>query len=469
MNKNTLLDMAVIGAGPGGYHAAIRGSQLGLKVAVIEQDDGTGIGGLGGVCLNWGCIPSKSLLKNAELVNHMKHAEEWGIYFDNFSADMGKAVERSRKVSGQLTKGIGFLLKKNGIELIRGRGTLVTSTQVEVEGYGRVTAQNIVIAVGARAKSLPAFDLDGKTIISSREALELKEKPESIAIVGASAIGCEFAYYFNAYGSNVLLLEALDRIVPKEDAEISKELARRFKSYGISVESSATVKRVEYEEGKPVLVYEKDGSQKRFPCDKVLMGVGVQPNTDSLGLENLGIAAESGFIAVDGLMRTNVTGVYAIGDVTGKLPLAHVAFEQGIIAAEKIAGRNPSPIEDYSSMPRCTYCQPEIASIGLTESEAREKEMSVKVAKAPYQSAGKSVAIGEPNGFVKIVVDEDTGEIVGAHIIGAGATEMIAEIGMLRYLEGTHEELRRVTHAHPTLSEAVKEAGAAIGNSAIHF
>jgi dihydrolipoamide dehydrogenase len=455
----TSFDLVVIGAGPGGYHAAIRGAQLGLTVAVVEKDDGTGIGGIGGVCLNWGCIPSKSLLKNAELVSHLKDADEWGLSFDNFKADMGKAVDRSRKVSGRLTKGIGFLFRKNKIEVFKGKATLKSSTQVD-----------IVIATGARARSLPGLEIDGETIITSRHALELRDQPGAIAIVGASAIGCEFAYYFNAYGTEVMMFEVMDHLVPKEDEEVSKELERQFTKQGIGFSLGAKVGGVEKSGEQLILKYEEDGEAKEFTCDKVLLGVGVQPNTDEIGLEAVGVKTnEPGYIEVDGFMRTNVGGVYAVGDVNGKLALAHVAFNQGIVAAEMAVGHETQPIEDYASMPRCTYCNPQIASIGLTEAQAKEQGINVKIGKVPFTVAGKSVAIGDSDGFAKIITDEETGEVVGAHVIGPEATELIAEIGMLKFLEGTNLELHKLTHAHPTLSEVIKEAGASVTGEAIHF
>ncbi len=472
-NSDTAFDLVVIGAGPGGYHAAIRAAQLGLNVAIIEKDDGTGIGGLGGVCLNWGCIPSKSLLKNAELVNELKHASDWGIEFDNVRFDMAKAVDRSRRVSNTLTRGIGYLMRKNNITVIEGTGRLMSSTRIQVDGDQWVTAQNIIIATGARARSLPGLEIDGESIITSREALELRDQPEAVAIVGASAIGCEFAYYFNAYGVEVMLFELLPRIVPKEDEEVSAELERQFKRQGIKISAGSMVKGVtKNDDGTVTLTYTEgeDGEEQTFTCDKVLLGVGVQPNSDDIGLANVGIETYGpGFIEVDGNMRTNVTGVYSVGDVTGKLPLAHVAFDQGIVAAETIAGHDPEPIEDYLAMPRCTYCHPQIASIGITEAEAKDQGIDYSVGKVPFQVAGKSVAVGDPSGFAKIIVDNETGEVVGAHIIGSEATELIQEVGMLRYLEGTSEELHRVTHSHPTMSEVVKEAAAAVTNEAIHF
>ncbi len=472
-NSDTAFDVVVIGAGPGGYHAAIRAAQLDLSVAIVEKDDGTGIGGIGGVCLNWGCIPSKSLLKNAELVNEMKHAADWGIEFDNVRFDMSKAVDRSRRVSNTLTRGIGYLMRKNNITVIEGTGRLMSSSRVQIDGDQWVTAQNIIIATGARARSLPGLEIDGQSIITSREALELRDQPEAIAIVGASAIGCEFAYYFNAYGTEVMLFELLPRIVPKEDEEVSAELERQFKRQGIKINAGSMVKGVQKNaDGTVTLSYTvgEDGETQTFTCDKVLLGVGVQPNSDDIGLANVGVQTYGpGFIEVDGNMRTNVGGVYAVGDVTGKLPLAHVAFDQGIVAAETVAGHDPEPIEDYLAMPRCTYCHPQIASIGITEAEAKDQGLDYSVGKVPFQVAGKSVAVGDPSGFAKIIVDNETGEVVGAHIIGSEATELIAEVGMLRYLEGTSEELHRVTHSHPTMSEVVKEAAAAVTNEAIHF
>lgn len=466
----TSFDLVVIGAGPGGYHAAIRGAQLGLSVAVVEKDDGTGIGGLGGVCLNWGCIPSKSLLKNAELVNQLKEADDWGLSFNDFKADMGKAVDRSRKVSARLTQGIGYLFRKNKITLVQGKATLKSSTQVEVEGGDTLTAKNIVVATGARARSLPGLEIDGENIITSRNALELRDQPKAIAIVGASAIGCEFAYYFNAYGTKVMMFEVMEHLVPKEDIDVSKELEKQFGKQGIEFALGAKVSGVEKKGKGLVLKYEEGGETKEFECDKVMLGVGVQPNSDDIGLENVGVkTAGPGFIEVDGNMRTNVTGVYAVGDVNGKLALAHVAFDQGVVAAETIAGHETQPIDNYMDMPRCTYCQPQIASIGITEAQAKEQGINIKVGKVPFAVAGKSIAIGDSEGFAKVITDADTGEVVGAHIIGPEATELIAEIGMLKFLEGTNLELHRMTHAHPTLAEAVKEAGAAVTNEAIHF
>ena len=467
---NKIYDLVVIGAGPGGYHAAIRAAQLGLSVACIEKDDGSGNGGIGGVCLNWGCIPSKSLLKNAEIVNNIKNANEWGIEISSWNADISKAVERSRKVSKTLTQGISYLFKKNKIDLIAGEGKLSSSTEVVVDNKETITAKNIVIATGASPQSLPGFEIDGVSVLSARHALELKEKPEKIAIIGASAIGCEFAYYFNSYGSEVMLFELMNHLVPKEDEDISTELEKQFNSQGINFSTNTTITKLEKNNGKINLKYKNESEEKEYTCDKILLGVGVKPNSDNLGLREVGVILDnSNFITIDKNMKTNIPGVYAVGDVTGKLPLAHVAFDQGIVAAETIANHETNPIEDYSNMPRCTYCQPQIASIGITEKEAKEKNINYKIGKVPFQVAGKSVAIGEPLGFAKIIIDDDNGEIIGAHIIGPEATELIAEIGMVKFLEGTNFELHKMTHAHPTLSEAIKEAGAAVTGEAIHF
>ncbi len=465
---DTSFDLVVIGAGPGGYHAAIRAAQLGLRTAVVEKDDGTGIGGLGGVCLNWGCIPSKSLLKNAELVSQLKNAGDWGLSFDNFRADMGKAVDRSRRVSATLTRGIAFLLRKNNVAVFRGKGTLRSSTLVEIEGGPTLTANNILIATGARPRGLPNLEIDGKTVITSREALELRDKPAAVGIVGASAIGVEFAYYFNAYGVEVMLFEVLPHLVPKEDVDISVELERAFKKQGIKFATGVMVTGVDTSGLRPVINYESGREDLTFECDKVLLGVGVQPNSDGMGLEEQGVATDNGFIQVDGRMRTNVTGVYAVGDVTGKLPLAHVAFTQGVIAAETIAGHSPMEIGDYADMPRCTYCVPQIASIGLTEDEAEAQGIEMKIGRFPFRGAGKAIAIGDYEGFVKVIADAETGEVVGTHMIGPDVTELVGEVGMLRLLEGTNLELGALTHAHPTLSEALKEAGLAVDGEAVH-
>ncbi len=461
-------DLVVIGAGPGGYHAAIRGAQLGLKTAVVEKDDGTGIGGIGGVCLNWGCIPSKSLLKNAELVNTLSEADAWGISLDGFSADISKAVDRSRKVSDTLTKGVGFLLRKNEIELIEGAGRLSSPTTVEVEGGPTLTAKSLVIATGARPRSLPGLQIDAERIITSREALELREPPGAIGIVGGGAIGVEFAYYFRAYGSEVTIFEMLPHLVPSEDEDVSAELERAFRKQGINFVTGATVGGAEERNGRLVVKYAAGGEDGEFECDRVLLGVGVQPNSDGLGLEDVGVKTERGFIEVDDKMRTSVAGVYAVGDVTGKLLLAHVAFAQGVAAAETAAGLETYPLS-YTDMPRAVYCQPQVAGFGLTEAQAREQGLNVQTGHFPFRGSGKAIAIGDYEGFVKLITDGESGDILGAAMLGPDVTERLAEPGVAKLLEGTPTEIGLAVHAHPTLSEAVKEAALAVSNAAIHI
>ena len=468
MSENNF-DVTVLGGGPGGYHAAIRTAQLGLKTAIIEKDDGSGIAGLGGVCLNWGCIPSKSLLKNAELVNQIKDSEKWGISFDNVSFDFSKAITRSRDVSKQLTQGIEYLIKKNKIQLFKDEGFLESSTEISLKSSGeKISSKNIILATGARPRSLPNLEIDGKGIITSREALELKSLPKAIGIIGAGAIGVEFAYLFNAYGVEVTIFEAQDHLVPNEDESISQELEKIFKGQGIKFELSAKVLNTKVSDGGMEIEYEINGEQKNYSAEKILMAVGVQANTDNLGLEKIGIELDRGFVKINDSMQTSSPNVFAVGDMTGKLMLAHVAFTQGVIAAETISGIECAPI-NYSDMPRCTYCQPQIASIGLTEKQAKEEGYDIKVSQFPFMAVGKAIAVGDSEGFVKMIADKESGELLGAHMIGPEVTEMIAEVGLLKYLEGTDMEIAELTHAHPTLSEAVKEAALSLNNGAIHM
>mgnify|MGYP001188018803 FL=1 len=468
MSENNF-DVTVLGGGPGGYHAAIRTAQLGLKTAIIEKDDGSGIAGLGGVCLNWGCIPSKSLLKNAELVNQIKDSEKWGISFDNVSFDFSKAITRSRDVSKQLTQGIEYLIKKNKIQLFKDEGFLESSTEISLKSSGeKISSKNIILATGARPRSLPNLEIDGKGIITSREALELKSLPKAIGIIGAGAIGVEFAYLFNAYGVEVTIFEAQDHLVPNEDESISQELEKIFKGQGIKFELSAKVLNTKVSDGGMEIEYEINGEQKNYSAEKILIAVGVQANTDNLGLEKIGIELDRGFVKINDSMQTSSPNVFAVGDMTGKLMLAHVAFTQGVIAAETISGIECAPI-NYSDMPRCTYCQPQIASIGLTEKQAKEEGYNIKVSQFPFMAVGKAIAVGDSEGFVKMIADKESGELLGAHMIGPEVTEMIAEVGLLKYLEGTDMEIAELTHAHPTLSEAVKEAALSLNNGAIHM
>ena len=468
MSENNF-DLSVIGGGPGGYHAAIRAAQLGLKTALIEKDDGSGYAGLGGVCLNWGCIPSKSLLKNAELVNQIKDSEKWGISFDKVSFDFGKAINRSREVSKQLTQGIEYLVKKNKITLFKDKGILESGGSIKLEKAGEsINSKNVIIATGARPRNLPNLEIDGERIISSREALEMKNLPESIGIIGAGAIGVEFAYLFNAYGVDVKIFEAQDHLVPNEDKAISSELEKIFSGKGITFELNSVVSKTDLSSEKISVEYDSSGEKKSYSCDKLLVAVGVQSNVDGIGLENVGVDIDNNFIKVDEYMKTSNPNIYAVGDVTGKLMLAHVAFSQGVIAAETIAGHDTNPI-NYVDMPRCTYCQPQIASLGLTEDQAKEKGHNVKISQFPFKAVGKAISIGDSEGFVKLVADGDSGELLGAHMIGPEVTEMIAELGLLKYLEGTDVEVAELTHAHPTLSEAVKEAALSLGDGAIHI
>lgn len=468
MSENNF-DVTVIGGGPGGYHAAIRSAQLGLKTAIIEKDDGSGLAGLGGVCLNWGCIPSKSLLKNAELINQINDSDKWGISFDNVSFDFSKAISRSREVSKQLTQGIEYLIKKNKIHLYKDEGILEGEGKILLKSSGeKFSSKNIILATGARPRSLPNLEIDRKSIITSREALETKDLPANIGIIGAGAIGVEFAYLFSSYGVKVTIFEALNHLVPNEDESISLELEKVFMSKGISLELGAKVTGTEVSDGNVNVKYEIAGETKNYSAEKILVAVGVQANTDEIGLEKAGVELDRGFITINDLMQTSAEGIYAVGDVTGKLMLAHVAFSQGVIAAETISGAECAPI-NYSDMPRCTYCHPQIASIGLTEKQARGNGLNIKVSQFPFKAVGKAISIGDSEGFVKLIADKESGEIIGAHMIGPEVTEMIAELGLLKYLEGTETEIAELTHAHPTLSEAIKEAALSLNDEAIHM
>ena len=457
-------DVVVIGAGPGGYVAAIRAAQLGLSTAVIEDDN------VGGVCLNWGCIPSKSLLRNAEVLELVKNAGEYGISVGDVTFDYGLAIDRSRQVVRRLTGGVGSLLRKNGVEHISGRGILQSANTIAIDGADRaISADNIIVATGARARHIPGIPVDGETVLTSREAIVLREVPERVVIVGGGAIGVEFADIYHSYGAEVMIIEMLPRLVPLEDEEISQQLERVFRRRGIGFKTGAMVGGVAVSEGTAaVTVTDADGSVSEIECDKVLVAIGVQGNTEDIGLEVAGVNTERGYITVDDEMRTNVPGVFAIGDVTGKLPLAHVASAQGVIAAEVIAGMNPMPL-DYSLMPRATYCRPQIASFGLTEQQATDAGYSFKVGRFPMAASGKALAMGEPNGMVKLVVDSEVGELLGAHIIGPEATELLGEVGLSRLLEGTTTELGWLVHPHPTISETIKEAALAVEGEAIHI
>ena len=456
-------DLVVIGSGPGGYVAAIRAGQLGLKTAIIEKE------ALGGVCLNWGCIPSKSLLKNAEILSYLNRAEEFGLKMDNFHADYSVAIDRSRKVVDRNTKGVGFLLKKNKVNHLQGTGKIVGAARVEVAPEGNVIeAKNIIIATGARPRSIPPLPIDGVKVITSREAIVLRDLPSSIVIVGGGAIGVEFAYIYKMYGVQVTIVEMLPRLVPTEDEDISAQLERAFKRHRIDFLTGAGVTGVDTTGSGAVVTVDKDGSSQTLECDIVLVAIGVQPNVEDLGLETLGIATDRNGIIVDEKMATNVAGIYAIGDVNGKMPLAHVASAQAAIAVEHIAGLETQPL-DYTYMPRATYCMPQIASFGLTEAQAREQGKEIKVGTFNVQANGKALAMGETTGMVKLVVDAQYGELLGGHMIGPEVTELLGELSMTRILEGTVLELGSAVHAHPSLSEMLKEAALGAQGRTIHM
>ncbi len=462
-------DVVVIGSGPGGYPAAIRASQLGLKVAIVEKEN------LGGVCLNWGCIPTKALLKSAQVFEYMNHAEDYGIKVTGAKADFGKVVKRSRDVAGAMSKGVNFLMKKNSITVIDGYGRLIRGKKVEVTkadgSKEEVSADHIIIATGGRAKQLPHIPIDGKTVIGYREAMSLPKKPKSIVVMGAGAIGVEFAYFYNTMGTKVTVVEYLEQgLLPREDKDVSKELGKIFKKKGVDVMANSSVEKVEAKSKKVYVTVKsrKDDSITEIECDLVLSAAGVTPNTEDIGLETLGIKTERGLIEVNDFYQTNVPGIYAIGDVTPGAALAHVATAEAIICVEKIAGHHPKPL-DYGNIPSCTYCIPEVASVGMTEAAAKEAGYEVKVGKFPFSASGKAKAAGNPEGFVKVLYDAKYGELLGAHLIGSNVTEMIAEIVTARNLETTGMEIVKTVHPHPTMSEAIMEASAAAYDEVIHL
>ena len=454
-------DVAIVGTGPGGYVAAIRGAQLGLTVGVVEDDRP------GGVCLNWGCIPTKALLRNAEVVSLLGRAAEFGIRLSGFEVNYAEAVQRSRRVADRLAKGVEFLFRKNKITLFPGRGTLTSKSVVEVKGTSGVEtleARAVILATGSEPKSLPGVAIDEKTVISSTGAVRNERAPKSLAIIGAGAVGVEFADVYAAYGVQVTLLEALPRIVPLEDEEVAKELTRTFTRRGITVKTG--VKVASAKPGGPGLVVETDDG--KLEVEQVLMAVGRAAKVTGLGLEAVGVQLERGFVKVSPLMETSVKGLYAIGDMAGAPLLVHTAMAEGVVAAESIAGRAPRPL-DYGNIPSCTYCRPQIASIGSSEARAREQGRDVTVGKFPFTASGKAVALGETEGFIKVVADKATGELLGVHIVGPEATEIIHEFAVGRTLEATLEEIIHTIHAHPTLSEAALEATLAALGQAIHI
>lgn len=460
-------DLLIIGSGPGGYVAAIRASQLGLKTAVVERES------LGGICLNWGCIPTKSLLKSAQVYGYLQHASDYGVQIDGqVSPDLDKMVERSRSVAEGMSKGVQFLFKKNKIEVISGTGKLKSPGVVTVTNPDgketEVTAGHIILATGARTRELPNLKQDGKKIIGYREAMTLPSKPASIVVVGSGAIGSEFAFFYNSIGTEVTLVEFLPNVVPLEDEEVSKQLERSFKKAKMKVMTSSSVESVDTSGKLCKVKIKTPKGEQEVEAEIVLSAVGITPNLENLGLEELGVELENGKVKVDTYYQTNVKGVYAIGDIVHGPALAHAASAEGITCVEKIAGHQPQPV-DYGNIPACTYTNPEVASVGMTEKAAREAGYEIKVGKFPFTASGKASAAGVKDGFVKLIFDDKYGELLGAHLIGDNVTEMIAELVVARKLETTGEEIIKAVHPHPTMSEAVMEAAAAAYGEVIHL
>ncbi|MGB2243807.1 MAG: dihydrolipoyl dehydrogenase [Flavobacteriaceae bacterium] len=458
-------DVVVLGSGPGGYVTAIRASQLGLRTAIVEKEN------LGGVCLNWGCIPTKALLKSAQVFNYLNHAEDYGLQAESVSYDFGKVIKRSRGVADGMSKGVQFLMKKNKIEVIEGYGKLLTGKRVEVtqdENTQIISADHIIIATGARSRELPSLPQDGKKVIGYRQAMTLKKQPKKMIIVGSGAIGIEFAYFYNAMGTEVTVVEYMPRIVPVEDEEISKQLEKSFKKTGVKIKTNAEVTSVDTSGDGVIANIKTAKGEEQIEADILLSAVGIKSNIENIGLEDVGIISDRDKIQVDAYYKTNIPGYYAIGDVTPGQALAHVASAEGILCVEKIAGMHVEPI-DYGNIPGCTYCAPEVASVGLTEQKAIEEGYEIKVGKFPFSASGKAQASGHADGFVKVIFDAKYGEWLGCHMIGAGVTDMIAEAVVARKLETTGHEILKAVHPHPTMSEAVMEAVAAAYDEVIHL
>ena len=459
-------DLIVLGSGPGGYVAAIRASQLGLKTAIVERES------LGGICLNWGCIPTKALLKSAQVFEYLNHASDYGISVKDHRADFNAMVKRSRDVAGGMSKGVEFLMKKNKIEVIMGTGKLKAVGKLEVtDDKGKtkeVTAKNIIVATGARSRELSHIKQDGKKIIGYREAMTLPKQPKKLVVMGSGAIGSEFAHFYQAIGTEVTLIEYMDNIVPVEDEEVSKQLARSFKKTGMTIMTGTEVNDVKTTAKGCTVSYKDKKGEGKIECDIVLSAVGVVANIENIGLEDVGVATDKGKIMVNDHYETNIPGIYAIGDCVPGQALAHVASAEGIICVEKIAGQDPEPL-DYGNIPGCTYCSPEVASVGMTEKAAKEAGHDIKVGKFPFSASGKAKAAGHSDGFVKLIFDAKYGELLGAHMIGYNVTEMIAELVAVRKLETTGHELIKTVHPHPTMSEAVMEAAAAAYDEVIHL
>jgi dihydrolipoamide dehydrogenase len=460
-------DIIVVGSGPGGYVAAIRASQLGLKTAIIEKES------LGGICLNWGCIPTKALLKSANVFEYLTHASDYGITVKDAKADFTAMVERSRGVANGMSTGIQFLMKKNKIDVIKGSATLLPGKKVRVLTEDGSTAEysadkGLIIATGARSRELPNLPQDGAKIIGYRQAMTLSNQPKKMVVVGSGAIGVEFAYFYNAIGTEVTIVEYLPNIVPIEDEEVSKQLEKSFKKNGIKIMTNASVESVDTKGKGCIVTIKTEKGEEKIECDVVLSAVGIAANIENVGIEEMGIVVDKGRILVNDYYQTNIPGYYAIGDVIPTPALAHVASAEGIICVEKIAGHHPEPL-DYSNIPGCTYCSPEVASVGMTEKAAKAAGRDIKIGKFPFSASGKASAAGAKDGFVKLIFDAKYGELLGAHMIGANVTEMIAEIVAIRKLETTGEELIKTVHPHPTMSEAIMEAAAAAYGEVIHL
>lgn len=458
-------DIIVIGSGPGGYVAAIRASQLGKTVAIVEKAE------LGGICLNWGCIPTKALLKSAQVYEYLKHSSDYGISVADAKADFDAIVKRSRGVAGGMSKGVEFLMKKNKITVIKGYGKLAGAKKVEVDMDGKKEtheADHIIVATGARSRELPGVKQDGKKVIGYREAMVLPEQPKSMVVIGSGAIGMEFAYFYNTLGTKVTIVEFMPRILPIEDEEVSKTMEKIYKKQGVDILVDSAVENVDTSgKGCKVNIKGKNGNSV-IECDIVLSAAGIVTNLENLGLEAMGVKTDKGKVIVDDFYKTNVPGVYAIGDIVHGPALAHVASAEGIICVEAIAGMHPHPL-NYGNIPGCTYCHPEIASVGLTEAQAKEKGYEIKVGKFPFSASGKASAGGHKDGFVKVIFDAKYGEWLGCHMVGEGVTDMIAEAVVARNLETTGHEIIKSVHPHPTMSEAIMEAVAQAYNECIHL
>lgn len=460
-------DVIVVGSGPGGYVAAIRASQLGMKTAVVERES------LGGICLNWGCIPTKALLKSAQVFEYIKHSKDYGITVADANADFSAVIKRSRGVADSMSKGVQFLMRKNKIDVLSGNGKVIPGKKVEVtDTAGKATtyeARHIIVATGGRARQLPTVPIDGEKVIEYRKAMSLEKRPDTMLIIGSGAIGVEFAYVYASMGTKVTIIEFMPNVVPVEDEDISKELAKQYKKLGVDIHTSSEVTKVDTS-GKGCKVFVKTpGGEKTFDVDIVLSAAGVVANIENIGLEETGIKTDRGKIVTDDYYRTNVEGYYAIGDCTKGQALAHVASAEAIICVEKIAGLPHVEPLNYNNIPGCTYCTPEIASVGYTEKAAREAGYEIRVGKFPFSASGKAKASGAPEGFVKVIFDAKYGEWLGAHLIGYNVTEMIAEVVAARRLETTGHEILKAVHPHPTMSEAIKDATEAAYDEAIHL